>query len=139
MQVLAKYTKTKDVTNVENVTQKEYLDSLASTAIVKATLPEDYYQPYTYDQWYNRNTGIISDQEYKQYELYLKTWNSTRYTPTDVATDLKADYISFLKNLTLLVNNDDKSNWLNDIDWNNTIEVEQAITIYAKKLKIKVL
>lgn len=135
MQVLTKYTKTKDVTNVENVSQKEYLDSLASQAVVKATLPEDYYQPYTYEQWYNRNTGIISGQEYKQYDLYLKTWNSTRYTPTEAASDLKADYIAFLKNLTLLVNKDDKTNWLTDIDWNNTIEVEQAIPIYAKKLK----
>ena len=134
MIILSKYTKTKDVTNINNVTQKEYLESIGSNSNLTTT-PNDYYQPFTYEQWHSRNVGIISGQEYKQYELYLKNWSTTRYTATDFSTDLKSDYIAFLQNLSLLVDKNDTTAWLNDIDWTDTLEVEQAIPIYARKLK----
>lgn len=133
MKVLTKYSKSKNVTNIEDVSQTEYLKSLATAQQEQA--PSDYNNPYTFEQWYTRNTGIIPNQESKQYEEYLKNWYNSRYTPVNVATDLRNDYISFLKELTLILNKEDKTNWLVDINWNDPLEVEQAIPFYAKKLK----
>lgn len=133
MKVLTKYTKSQNITNVQDVTQQEYLESLATQAKLQA--PDDYYNPFSFEDWYNRNTGIISNQEKQQYDLYLKTWYQSRYTPTNVANDLKNDYIAFLKNLTIILNKEDKTNVLNDINWDDPLDVEQVIPLYAKKLK----
>lgn len=133
MKVLTKFAKSRNVTNVENVTQTDYLNALAT--FQKQQAPEDYNNPFTFEEWYNRNIGIIPNQESRQYEEYLKNWYSTRYTPIDVATDLKADYVSFLKELTLVLNKEDTTNWLVDINWDDELEVEQAIPFFAKKLK----
>lgn len=133
MEVLSKYTKSKNVTNVENISQTEYLKDISNG--IKTTQPDDYENPYTFSDWYLRNTGIISNNENRQYEQYLKDWYAGRYTPSIVESDLKNDYIAFLKNLTLVLNKEDKTNILNDIDWDNVLDVEQVIPLYVKKLK----
>ncbi len=133
MKVLSKYAKARDVTNVLNTTQKEYLESLTTQATLQA--PDDYNNPYNFSDWFNRNTDIIPNQEKQQYDEYLKTWYKSRYTSVDVATDLKNDYVQFLKNLNVILNKEDKTNVLNDINWDDSLDVEQVIPLYAKKLK----
>jgi hypothetical protein len=133
MQVLSKYSKTKNVTNIDDITQKQYLESLNTLQGEKA--PDDYYNPFNYEEWYLRNTGIIVGSAQKQYTEYLKTWYTDRYTQTTVATDLKNDYINFLKSLTLFLKQDDPTNILNDINWDDPLEVEQIIPYCSKKLK----
>jgi hypothetical protein len=133
MKVLTKFAKSKNVTNVEDVTQSEYIAALATSQ--KKQAPDDYNDPFTFQEWYTRNTGIIPSQEAKQYEEYLKNWYGSRYTPVTVATDLKTDYVNFLKELTLILNKEDKTNWLVDLNWDDPLEVEQSIPFFCKKLK----
>lgn len=133
MKVLTKYSKSKNITNINNVTQTEYLKALSNNK--KVVAPEDYNNPYNFEEWYNRNLGVISGNEHLQYNEYLKNWYTSRYTQETILSDLRKDYISFLQNLTLVMDKTDKSNWLVDINWNDQLEVEQAIPFYARKLK----
>jgi hypothetical protein len=135
MRVLTRYSKSKNVTNIEDVTQTEYLEALAKTQQEQYSAPEDYFNPYTYEQWYARNIGIISGQEQQQYENYLKDWYNNRYTPSNVQSDIKEDYIGLLKQLTIVSDKEDYSSILNNINWNDIVEVERVIPFFVTKLK----
>lgn len=135
MRVLQQYSKSKNITNLNETTQKEYLDSLRDPNQQPLLPPEDYYNPYNYTDWVNRQIGIIFGSEKQQYEIYLKNWYKNSYTPEQVVQDLQIDYQKFVQDLTLVLNKEDKTNWLVDIDFNNPLEVEQAIPYWAKKLK----
>lgn len=132
MKVLSQYSKSKNITNLNDTTQKEYLESALTQEPI--TPPNDYFNPYTFDQWFNRQIGIIGGSEKQQYDLYLKNWYKNNYTPEQIAFDLKTDYQNFLKDLTLSFNSESNIN-ITDINWNDRLEVEQAIPFFAKKLK----
>jgi hypothetical protein len=135
MKVLTRYSKSKNITNIEDVTQTEYLEALAKSQKDHLTAPQDYYNPFSFEQWYTRNVGVIIGQEQQQYESYLKEWYNSRYTPVEVQKNIKADYIEFLKNLTLVFDKEDYSHVLNDINWDDILEVERVIPFYVTKLK----
>jgi hypothetical protein len=135
MQVLSKYSKSRNITNTEDVTQEEYLKALSNTQGDRVAPPDDYYNPYSFDEWFSRNYGIIAGQEHQQYEQYLKSWNASRYTAADVQKNIKADYISLLKQITLVLDKEDEGNALNNINWDDILEVERVIPFYVTKLK----
>lgn len=133
MNIYLKYSKPQNITNVDDITPKEYLLSLETEN--KTKQPDDYIQPYSYHDWLRRNTGITVNREQEQYNDYLNQWMATRYTPTEMVDDIKADYISFLKNLTHRLAKEDTSDILHDIQWDNQIELAQVIPYCAKRLK----
>ena len=99
--VLSRYSEARDLTRVEYISQKEYMESVAKQQ--QEQIPDDFRTPFTYKQWLDRNTGIIPGEEYKQYNQYLKDWYANRYTKTDISTNIKDDYISLLKELSLIM------------------------------------
>lgn len=135
MRVLQQYSKSKNITNLNETTQKDYLDSLREPNQQPLPPPDDYLNPYSFADWFNRQIGIIQGSEKQQYDEYLKNWYKNNYTVDKVATDLRTDYTNFVKDLTIVLNKEDKTNWLVDIDYANPLEVEQAIPFWAKKLK----
>ena len=97
--ILSRYSKANDLTKVEYTSQKEYMEALEKKQVAEA--PGDLNSPYNYREWYQRNTGIISGEEYKQYNEYLKNWYLNRYTSTDAVSNIKNDYKTLLKEITL--------------------------------------
>lgn len=114
------------------ITQKDYVRSLNS--LPNLTPPEDYLTPFSYQQWILRNTPPVGT-ELALYKQYLLGWNANRYTKADFETDLKNDFVSLIKSLTLLYDDQDPKSFLKDIDFSNKLEVEQVIPFCVEKLK----
>lgn len=95
----------------------------------------DINAPYSFAGWYERNTGIPSGEENILYQKYLRDWyaNSTAAIPTK--DSIKESYINLIKQLTVTFKNDDDKIWATDINFDDPIEVAQAIPFYASKLK----
>lgn len=132
--VLSKYAQAKDLTRVQYTSQREYMEAIAAQQQEK--IPEDLRTPFSFRQWLDRNTGIIPGEEYNQYNQYLKNWYTSRYTTTNASLNIKDDYISLLKELTLTLGaNNEIFDWAKDIDFSNNLELEDAIPYFVKKLK----
>lgn len=116
MAIITKYSKSQDMA--------------ASTITVN-----DNDTPFTFQNWIDRNTGIIPGNEKRQYEDYVKNWYASKNTEIPTSDSVKEDYINLLKQLTLSFKSDADSLWLSNIDFNDPLEVEQAIPFYATKLK----
>ena len=82
----------------------------------------------------SRNTDIIPGKEYIQYNQYLGDWYSNRYTTTDTSTDIRSEYLALLEDLKLYFTEEEKT-WLQNIDFNNDLDIEDAIPFFVKKLK----
>jgi hypothetical protein len=96
----------------------------------------DENAPYSFAEWYGRNTGLIPGEERKQYERYLRDWYKSKDDDEEIELyRLKNDYISLLQQLTLAFRNEEDEKWLQDIDWDDDFDIEQAIPYYVKKLK----
>lgn len=132
MKILTQYSKSKNITNLNDVSQKEYIEQVT---LNNTQIPDDYSNPYTFDQWFNRNVGIAQGQEQVQYQNYLRLWYQQRYTTTDAINNIKNDYISFLKELTLVLNKEGDNSWLTNINYDDPFELDQAITFFSKKIK----
>lgn len=133
MKVLSKYTKTQSLVNRDATTQKEYIDYLKTNN--KKEAPDDLIRPYTYREWSEKNYGLISGDEFKQYDDYLKKWYENVFLPSDSTRNLKESYISFLKELALVLNQDGNSSELANIDYTSDFDVQNSIPFFAKKLK----
>jgi len=129
--VLSKYSRTNSLV-VDYASQQDYMNSLSLSASVQ---PEDYRTPYTYKEWLNRNVGLISGLEYKQYNDYLKNWYANRYTTVNSVVNLKENYIALLQELSLAFKDDNEFVQFSNIDFANDLEIEDAIPIFSRKLK----
>ena len=130
--VLSKYSQAKNLV-VEYTNQQEYNEALIDQQ--QALVPADYNSPFNFQDWYKRNTGIIAGEEYKQYNEYLKNWYLNRYTASNLTVNIKDQYIAFLKQLKLVVKDEDIDSWLKDVNFDNDLELEDAIPFFARKLK----
>jgi len=132
MAILSTYSKTQDTSRSNYITNKEYMEGIKNnTAVV---VPEDSRVPFTYQEWVQRNSGIIPGKETVQYNQYVKAWYNNTYTNTDTTNDLRSDYISLLKELKLYGNEEDKK-WLEDIDFDDPLDIDDAIPLFVKKLR----
>jgi len=130
--IISKYSQAKNL-QVEYTNQQEYMDAVAAQQNPK--IAGDVTTPYTFLEWYKRNVGIIPGEEFKQYNEYLKNWYSNRYTPANTVTSVRADYISLLQQLALILKDEDDTAWMADINYNDNLELEDAIPFFARKLK----
>ena len=130
--VLSKYSRTKNSTT-EYQSQIDYIDAAMNQQ--KSVAGDDISTPLTFKEWYGRNVGIIPGEEYIQYNNYLKNWYTNRYTSTDNTTNTKESYINLLKQLKVILVNDAEYGWIQNIDLDNDLELEDSIPYFAKKLK----
>jgi hypothetical protein len=135
MKVLSRYSQTKDISrsNVEYTSQREYIDALSKGQ--KAQTAQDYETPYSFKQWKDRNVGTIASEEYNQYQEYLRNWYQSRFDPQDIENLLKNDFIELIKSLKLVMRDDELNKWIEDINFDDPLEVSEAIPYFARKLK----
>ena len=96
----------------------------------------DSSRPFSFAEWIKRNVGIIPGKERTQYNNYLTEWYSTRTANQVAATaSIKQDYISLVRQLTVIFQEDADELFISGIDFDDPTEVEQAIPFYTKKLK----
>lgn len=100
------------------------------------TVVGDTNTPYTYKEWVSRNSSLIAGEEYTQYNQYLNNWYDARYEKKEESTSqLKEDYVSLIRQLQVIFENEDDLDWFSDIDFTDDLEIENAIPFYARKLK----
>jgi|GEM_PF-5127129 len=133
MAALITYSQTTDSQSDRYTNQKQYIDSLATN--VSVAMPDDFRTPFTYNQWLQRNVGIIPEQEYYQYNKYLKDWHKNTYTVSDTINQIKSDYYALLQEINLTVTNPDDIEWLSELDISNDLDLEEAIPLFTKRLK----
>lgn len=96
----------------------------------------DSISPYSFQDWVERNVGIIPGKERRQYDQYLQQWYQTRASEQNtIQNQLRNDYIALLRQLTLVFQDEAQQLSVENIDFTDPKEVEQAIPFYAKKLK----
>lgn len=108
----------------------------ANTFITPVIGVDDNITPYSYNDWFKRHTGIVPGQEQEQYNTYLKDWYKAKsLEDATYKANLKRDYIQLVKQLTIAFQSEADKIWGTDVDFNNELEIEQAIPFYVKKLK----
>jgi len=96
----------------------------------------DTSQPYNFQQWRVRNTGVPPQDAFIQYDAYLRSWYIKRDTTNVVAVNfVKEAYKSFLKTLGVTPRNQQEKELFENVDFNNDISVQSAIAGFARKLK----
>lgn len=131
--ILSKYTRSKDLTqNVVYESQQEYMTAIANG--LKITAAGDINRPYSFREWYDKQTALIPGDEYKQYNSYLNEWYSSRKAINPQTIDTSNVYFSFIQQLQVLFRNTDDERFL-DLDINNPAELVDAAPYYARKLK----
>ena len=133
MAVLTKYSKTKDTQSSDYTTQKQYIDSLRT--IESLPLPDDFRTPFSYQEWLQRNSGMIPGRDYDQYNQYLKEWHKNTYTVSDTVQQVKEDYYALLQELSVAFSTPEDAEWFANIDLTNPLDLEDAIPLFTKKLK----
>ena len=97
----------------------------------------DTNEPYNYLEWRKRAGIIRPEQLFSAYNEYVRNWynkrNAVKVVPTSYI--IKQDYITLLKQLPLNFSSTAEANFLNNIDYNNDVELAIAIPFFAKQLK----
>jgi hypothetical protein len=135
-EILSRFSQPNNSTRVDYTAFDKFIDQ-QKQAIVD-NLQTDSAYPYTYAQWSKRNSGIIPNQEYQQYQQYILSWYSSRNINIQNNKNLiKNDYINLLKEISLTLKDESEIDrlWLNDIDWNDPEDLEEVVPFYARKLK----
>jgi len=115
--VLSKYSKAIDLTQQSGVSK-------------------DVNSPYSFIEWIKRNIGVIPGKEKEQYDGYLSQWYITHNaSKQDTSEQLKEDYKQLIKQLAIVFKSEADREWMSDINFDDPIELEQAIPFYARKLK----
>ena len=97
----------------------------------------DTEQPYSYLDWRLRAGIVKPDQLFNAYNEYIRNWYNKRNITRSVPTThiLKQDYITLLKQLVLTFQTDAERSFLQNIDYNNDIDLAISIPIFARQLK----
>lgn len=94
------------------------------------------YSPLSFKEWLIKRTGIKPGREYYEYNRYIRSWYSELYDKKEVQVNaLKTDYINLLKELSILFKDDDNLKFINDVNYEDNLDLEYAIPYYTKKLK----
>ena len=117
---------------------------MPSVVLSKIAQPEqlsnfDLYNlntPVSYDIWVKNNIGIIPESSYQQYESYLNTfYRNKKIKNTQHVNTLRNDYLTLVKQLSLLFTDDDEFQRFAKIDFDSSLDLKLAIPYFARKLK----
>ena len=100
------------------------------------TVEADTGNPYSFQEWKAAHNNIDPRAQIEQYNVYLKDWYKKRSTkPEYINAYVKNLYINFLKQLGLTARNAEEQQFFSVIDYTNDLDLQTAITFYARKLK----
>jgi hypothetical protein len=96
----------------------------------------DANAPLSFKDWYKTRTGIISKQEYNQYNIYLTEWYQNKQKENnDLDFNLQVTYLNLIKQLQIFASTSEIEKWYNEINFNDEKEVLITIPFFARKLK----
>ncbi len=135
MKVLSRFTNPQDMT-VEYASKQDYITSLVE-GITSETIPGDATNPYPYKEWSKRFINLSPAISYQQYLQYLNEWYNHNYTSSVLVNKLRSDYIEFLKELDIRfqISQTSTKGWTESIDFENDMDIDEAIPIFSQKLK----
>jgi len=92
--------------------------------------------PLSYNEWLAQQDTLSSALTKVKYNEYLTDWFQEQYFKKELNKDnLKKDYVQLVKDLSFLFGQNEKDQFLADIDYTNEEELVFAIPFFAKKLK----
>ena len=97
----------------------------------------DSVKPFTFLEYLNYTKALDkSVLEFSDYQKYLEGWNAvTTKSYTDINTQVKEQFVQFLKTITLNYTTNEEKRFLSNIDFNNPNDLEIAAPFYTAKIK----
>lgn len=100
------------------------------------TFPKDINQPYSYQEWKQRNPDIVAGDTIGLYNNYLKNWYINKTASSKVAVDFIAEsYKNFLKSLGFSSRTEQEKVFFESANIENNLNLQSVIAGYAKRLK----
>lgn len=107
-----------------------------SQPVSQASIALDVNTPLSFRDWYNSHTGLISGQEYSQYNVYLTEWYQAKQAENQNSTSqLRLAYLSLLRQLQIFSTTAEVEQWYTQINFEDDREILIAIPYFARKLK----
>lgn len=92
--------------------------------------------PLSYNEWLAKQDTLSAALAKIRYNEYLTDWFEEQYLKKEEDKEnLKKDYVQLVKDLSFLFGQNEKDQFLADIDYTNEEELIFAIPFFAKKLK----
>jgi hypothetical protein len=97
----------------------------------------DINQSFTFLEYLNYTKSLDKKLvDFTDYKKYLETWNSvTSQSYTDYNSQVREQFINFLKTITLNYTNSEEKRFLSNINFNNSADLEIAAPFYTAKIK----
>lgn len=97
----------------------------------------DSLKVFSFIEFLNYSKLVTDDvQNFSLYEDYLKLWNKTTVQKNNsYDTDIKNQYLEFLREITLQYTTNEEKRYLSNIDFNDEESLQIALPFYAKKIK----
>lgn len=97
----------------------------------------DSLKVFSFIEFLNYSKLVTDDvQNFSLYEDYLKLWNKTTVQKNNsYDTDIKNQYLEFLREITLQYTTNEEKRYLSNIDFNDQESLQIALPFYAKKIK----
>jgi hypothetical protein len=93
-------------------------------------------KPFSFKEWIKYQKIEIADKNYSDYLVYLKNWYADKNKISEKnRSEIKYQYIQLLKDLSVLFNEDEKNQFLKNLDFENDEEIIFTIPLFSKKLK----
>jgi hypothetical protein len=109
------------------------INSLTTTS---SSNGQDVTQPFSYQEWIARNSNIPATETYAQYNLYVQNWYiNSAIANTAGVNAVQNYYKAFLKSLGVTARNNYESELFNNVNFDDPLSIQSAITGYARKLK----
>ncbi len=92
--------------------------------------------PLSYNEWLAKQDTLLPVMAKIKYNEYLTEWFENQYLKKEENKDqLKKDYVQLVKDLSFLFGQNEKDQFLANIDYTNEEELIFSIPFFAKKLK----
>ena len=97
----------------------------------------DSNQSFTFLEYLNYTKSLDKKIiDFTDYKKYLEIWNSvTSQSYTDYNSQVREQFINFLKTITLKYTNSEEKRFLSNINFNNSADLEIAAPFYIAKIK----
>lgn len=92
--------------------------------------------PLSYNKWLEKQDTLLPTLAKSRYNEYLTDWFEHQYLKNEEdKNQVKQDYVQLVKDLSFLFGQNEKDQFLANIDYTNEEELIFAIPFFAKKLK----
>lgn len=92
--------------------------------------------PLSYNEWLAKQDTLLPVLAKTKYNEYLTDWFENQYLKTEESKEnLKKDYVQLVKDLSFLFGQNEKDQFLANIDYTNEEELIFSVPFFAKKLK----